>query len=61
MTTATTTKKTEMNDFFNASHIVTVLVALVGWFAVHRLTSWRDRVNHKRKISPDMILPTVSD
>jgi len=40
----------------NASHIVTVLVALVGWFAVHRLTAWRDRVNHKRKISTDFLI-----
>ncbi len=45
-----------MNDIFNASHIVTVLVALVGWFAVHRLTAWRDRVNHKRKISTDFLI-----
>ena len=45
-----------MNDCFNASHIVTVLVALVGWFVVHRLTAWRDRVNHKRKISTDFLI-----
>jgi hypothetical protein len=45
-----------MEDFFNASHIVTVLVALVGWFAVHRLTAWRDRVNHKHKISTDFLI-----
>jgi len=32
------------------------LVALVGWFAVHRLTAWRDRVNHKRKISTDFLI-----
>lgn len=45
-----------MNDFFNVSHISTVVVALVGWFVVHRLTAWRDRLNHKRKISTDFLI-----
>ena len=43
-------------DFVNESHVVTVLVALGGWFVVHRLTAWRDRVNHKRKIRTEFLI-----
>lgn len=43
-------------DFIDESHVVTVLVALGGWFVVHRLTAWRDRVNHKRNIRTEFLI-----
>jgi predicted nucleotidyltransferase len=45
-----------MSDLVNLSHLVTVGVALGGWFAVHRLTAWRDRVNHNRKMRTDFLV-----
>jgi|SRR5690625_661852 len=36
--------------------LTTVLVALVGWFVVHRLSVWRDRVNHKRQLQTDFLI-----
>lgn len=45
-----------MNDIVNVSHLVTVGVALGGWFAVHRLSAWRDRVNHNRKVRTDFLV-----
>jgi len=38
------------------SNVITVLVALAGWLVVHRLSAWRDRVNHNRKISTDFLI-----
>jgi hypothetical protein len=43
-------------DVINVSHLITVLVALVGWFFVHRLTAWRDRVNHNRKVRTEFLV-----
>jgi hypothetical protein len=43
-------------DFLNASQIVTVLIALTGWLFVHRLSAWRDRVNHKRQIQTEYLI-----
>ena len=43
-------------EYFNPSHIVTVLVALAGWLVVHRLTAWRDRANHKRQIQSEYLI-----
>jgi hypothetical protein len=43
-------------EYFNASQIVTVLVVLVGWMIVHRLTAWRDRANHKRQIQTEYLI-----
>lgn len=43
-------------EHFNPSHIVTVLVALFGWLVIHRLTAWRDRVNHRRQIQTDYLI-----
>ncbi len=43
-------------EYFDASQIVTVLVALIGWLFVHRLTAWRDRVNHKRQIQTEYLI-----
>jgi len=40
----------------NVSYLITVLVALVGWFAIHRLTAWRDSVNHNRKIRTEFLV-----
>ena len=45
-----------MWDEINVSHLVTVLVALAGWFAVHRLSAWRDRANHNRKIRTEFLI-----
>jgi hypothetical protein len=45
-----------MNDLINVSHLITVGVALGGWFVVHRLTAWRDRVNHNRKLRTDFLV-----
>lgn len=45
-----------MNNFVIPSHLVTVGVALVGWFVVHRLTAWRDRVTHNRKVRTDFLV-----
>jgi hypothetical protein len=45
-----------MNAFIDPPLLVTVLVALGGWFAVHRLTAWRDRVNHNRKIRTEFLI-----
>ncbi len=44
------------SSIIDISSITTVLVALCGWFIVHRLTAWRDRVSHKRKISTDFLI-----
>jgi hypothetical protein len=40
----------------NISHVITVLVALVGWFFVHRLTAWRDRKSLHRKLQTDFLI-----
>lgn len=40
----------------DVSNVITVLIALAGWFIVHRLSAWRDRVNHNRKISTDFLI-----
>jgi hypothetical protein len=40
----------------NVSHLVTVLVALGGWFVIHRLSAWRDRINHNRKIRTEFLI-----
>ena len=45
-----------MSDYIDIAHLVTVGVALSGWFTVHRLTAWRDRVNHKRKMQTDFLV-----
>jgi hypothetical protein len=45
-----------MNTFANPPLIVTVLVALGGWFAVHRLSAWRDRVNFNRGIRTEFLI-----
>ena len=45
-----------MWNSINVSHLVTVLVALAGWFAVHRLSAWRDRANHNRKIRTEFLI-----
>lgn len=45
-----------MSEYINVAHLVTVGVALGGWFAVHRLTAWRDRINHKRKMQTDFLV-----
>jgi len=45
-----------MSEYINVSHLVTVGVALAGWFAVHRLTAWRDRVNYKREMQTDFLV-----
>ena len=43
-------------DNISISHIITVLVALTGWFIVHRLTAWRDRVNHRRQLKTKYLI-----
>jgi len=43
-------------NFINESHLVTILVALGGWFVIHRLTAWRDRINHNRKIRTEFLI-----
>ena len=45
-----------MWDEINISHLITALVALAGWFVVHRLSAWRDRVNHNRKIRTEFLI-----
>ena len=45
-----------MSDSINISHLVTVVIALGGWLAVHRFSAWRDRINHKRKMQTDFLV-----
>jgi hypothetical protein len=45
-----------MSDSVDISHLITVGVALCGWLAVHRFSSWRDRINHKRKMQTDFLV-----
>lgn len=45
-----------MWDEINVSHLVTALVALAGWFVVHRLSAWRDRVDHNRRIRTEFLI-----
>lgn len=43
-------------DHIDFSHLVTVFVALSGWYVVHRLTAWRDRVNHRRQLKTQYLI-----
>ena len=43
-------------SYINVSHLVTVLVALVGWFVVHGLNARRDRMNHNRQLRTDFLV-----
>ena len=43
-------------EYFNTSQIITVLIALFGWLIIHRLTAWRDRVNHRRQIQTEYLI-----
>ena len=47
---------TTVSGDIDISHIITVLVALLGWFFVHRLTAWRDRAGLHRKIRTDFLI-----
>ena len=43
-------------QYLHLTHLVTILVALLGWFVVHRLTAWRDRVNHRRQMKTEYLI-----
>ena len=43
-------------EHIDISHLVTVFVALAGWYLVHRLTAWRDRVNHRRQLKTQYLI-----
>lgn len=45
-----------MAEYIDIANLLTVGVALGGWFVVHRLTAWRDRVNYKRKMQTDFLV-----
>lgn len=48
-----------MGNNVDISSIITVAVALSGWFIVHRLSAWRDRSNHKRKMQTDFLVTAL--
>ena len=43
-------------DHIDVSYLVTVFVALLGWYVVHLLTAWRDRVNHRRQLRTQYLI-----
>lgn len=50
-----------MLEQINVSHLVTAVVALAGWFVVHRLSAWRERVSHNRKIQTEFLIKAFQD
>lgn len=45
-----------MNFYVDFSQLFTLLLALVGWFVVHRLNAKRDLINHKRDMQTDYLI-----